>query len=102
MAQICKIGNLKEGFNIEKIENILNIEKETQKECQDCWAYSECTSCVRFCDDCADKNTENILSNCKKIRSSVDETFKDYTVLKELGASLFRKDAETILNSDEK
>lgn len=102
LAQICKIGNLKEGFNIEKIENILNIEKETQKECQDCWAYSECTSCVRFCDDCADKNTENILSNCKKIRSSVDETFKDYTVLKELGASLFRKDAETILNSDEK
>ena len=56
---------------------------------------------MRFCDDCADKNTENILSNCKKIRSSVDETFKDYTVLKELGASLFRKDAETILNSDE-
>ena len=102
LAQICKIGTLKDGFDVKKVENILNLEKITQKECQNCWAYSECTSCVRFCDDCMEKNKDNILKRCKKILNTVEETFKDYTVLNELGSEPLSGSTESVFIPGEK
>lgn len=98
----CKIGTLKEGFWRGKVENLLNIEKITHDECCNCWVYSECTNCARHCDDCIAHDRKNILDTCKQVRNSVEETFKDYTVLKELGYDFCIKSEEDILNSTEK
>lgn len=102
LSKSCKIGTLKEGFWRGKVENLLNIEKITHDECCNCWVYSECTNCARHCDDCIAHDRKNILDTCKQVRNSVEETFKDYTVLKELGYDFCIKSEEDILNSTEK
>lgn len=95
LAEICKIGNLENGFERKKIETLLNVEKLTCEECRNCWAYTECTTCIRYCDNCEENNKKNILNACDGVRNSVEETLKDYTVLKELGYDFSGADIET-------
>lgn len=85
IASISKIGSVDEGFLINKIKKILNIERFTEEACHNCWAYSECTSCIQCCDDKDDTITTNLLHRCKEVKFDVDNLMKDYTVLCELG-----------------
>ena len=44
-----KIGDIKSGFNISRIKEILNIGKLTEDECKKCWAIRFCSICVVPC-----------------------------------------------------
>ena len=85
IADTVQLGTLDSGYDIEKVSNVLNIEKFTEKQCHNCWAYSECSICFHCCDDKAETISESILKNCKHVKKDLEELFKDYTVLKELG-----------------
>lgn len=80
-----RFGDIYNGFDIEKIRNILNIGKLTEKECKNCWAIRFCRLCAAY----ADKKTEFSISKkkywCKRTIKSVDEELKDYCTLKEYG-----------------
>lgn len=43
-----KIGTLETGFDIQKIDNLLNIAKLTENACKKCWAFSLCTVCAKY------------------------------------------------------
>lgn len=45
------IGNLNEGFDIEKIIKFLNIGRLTEQECKTCWAMRFCQICISLCND---------------------------------------------------
>ena len=85
IADTVQLGTLDSGYDIETVSNVLNIEKFTEKQCHNCWAYSECSICFHCCDDKAETISESILKNCKHVKKDLEELFKDYTVLKELG-----------------
>lgn len=85
ISERARIGSLETGLNLEKMEAILNVEKITEKECKRCWAYSECSSCIRYGTACDEKLKETFLKHCTKIKSALENTYKDYTVLRKLG-----------------
>ena len=79
------IGTLEKGLDLEKMQWILNIEKVTEDECHKCWAYSECSGCIRFGNNCREDLKKLILKKCPEIKGNVENAFKDFTVLCELG-----------------
>lgn len=44
------IGNIKEGFYIEKVKQQLNIGQVTEEECRKCWAINLCSVCINEID----------------------------------------------------
>lgn len=77
------IGDLDNGFSLEKIKSILNIEKINGEKCHDCWAYEDCRICVASFSN--HPTQQEIDNECRKVRESVESDFKDYCILKELG-----------------
>lgn len=45
------IGNIEEGFNINKIIEMLSIGKLSEERCKNCWAMRFCEICVSLCLD---------------------------------------------------
>lgn len=82
------IGNIYKGFDYEKIYNMLNLENITSEECKNCWAYDYCSVCIVRADTKKDSNLidkSSIINMCPNIRKSVEDEFKDYVFLRELG-----------------
>ena len=84
-ADLAIMGNVDEGINISKAKKILNIEKYTGTECRSCWAYRHCSFCIRYAEPDENKLRENVLNRCAGMRKSVENTFKDYCIMRELG-----------------
>ena len=63
----------------------MNIEKYTGTECRSCWAYRHCSFCIRYAEPDENKLRENVLNRCAGMRKSVENTFKDYCIMRELG-----------------
>lgn len=82
-SEICRIGNINKGFNLDKISKLLNIELCTEEECKKCWAYQYCTVCLVNADGLDKISKERILCECKKVKYRVENGFKDYCVCKE-------------------
>ncbi|MBW9159133.1 Cys-rich peptide radical SAM maturase CcpM [Clostridium tagluense] len=77
------IGNLNEGYDLEKIIKILNIETIIEEKCHDCWAYSDCRVCVGCIS--AEPTEKELDYQCKKTQIRVENDLKDYCVLRDLG-----------------
>ena len=69
------------------MDALLNIERITEDECKECWAYSECSSCIRFCNGEKEEMRRMLLGKCKDIRNGIESMCKDYTVLQKYGFS---------------
>lgn len=85
ISECAQIGTLEKGFDLEKMQRILNIEKVTEDECHKCWAYSECSGCIRFGNNCREDLKKLILKKCPEIKGNIENAFKDFTVLYEMG-----------------
>ena len=77
------IGNLENGFDYNKMEAILNIERMNADDCHSCWAYSECKLCVGGIN--MFDNKETLKERCDSIRADIEEEFRDYCALCYLG-----------------
>lgn len=85
LSDVARIGNINTGLSIEKVSNILNLEKRTEENCHNCWAYEYCSLCIAQVDDLTDISVDAIHRKCEGIREAVESDLKDYCVLKELG-----------------
>lgn len=85
MANIAEIGDVWNGIDISKAGRILNIEKDTEEKCKQCWAYRYCNFCIRFAEPEEGSLEKNILQRCHGMQKTVEETFKDYCILRECG-----------------
>lgn len=83
-SKACKMGNIESGFDMEKIQGLLNIELLTKQECHECWAYEYCTLCLLEADGVEQLSRELILEKCQDIRAETESLFKDYCLCKEL------------------
>lgn len=86
-SKVMKLGNLYTGFDVKKISNIINVAKITEKNCKNCWAFNYCNQCAAFADDMQQLSAKKRLENCKITKSTVENMFKNYCMLKELGHS---------------
>jgi uncharacterized protein len=83
------IGNVDEGFDIEKIFNLINNYIRTTNNCNNCWA-------IRFCKDCyLSSLKENRFSRekkkeyCKRRKKSLLVGLKDYVYIMERNQNVF-------------
>lgn len=84
-SEVMKIGNIDTGFDIDRIQSILNIGRVSQESCRNCWAFRFCYMCAVFADNGTELSGDRKVSNCGEIRMSIEQTLKDYCTLKELG-----------------
>lgn len=96
LSEIGKIGTLETGFNLERANQLLNIEKITEVECHKCWAYDYCTVCIACADNLQEVSKELIEKNCPQIRLAIENKFKDYCVLKELGCDFYDRNQKLL------
>lgn len=61
------IGNIKKGFDKQKVKKFLNIGLVTEKECKNCWAAHFCQICISLCIDIDNKciSKEQKLKACE-------------------------------------
>ena len=75
------IGNLDDGFDMDKVSELLNVAKLTENECKNCWCFRLCSQCVAKCEEDGKISRNKRLSNCVAMRSQVENDLKDYIVL---------------------
>ena len=85
LSPVMQIGNLETGFELEKVENLLNIGKLTDEECRKCWAFRFCTICAAKADEGGELSRTKKLENCKIVKETIDSLLYDYCMLRELG-----------------
>ena len=79
------LGNIHTGISVEKAKNMMNIARTTEKQCQNCWAFLFCTSCVVASLDEAGISAEKRLSKCNGVRRGTLEYLKNIMRLEEYG-----------------
>ena len=82
-ANVAMIGNIKSGFDFDRIRELLNIGKLTEEECKRCWAFQFCIQCFRSAVDGDKLSKTKRLEKCKESKINAEECIKDYIVLKE-------------------
>ncbi len=84
ISEFAKIGNVDEGVSLEKARQLLNVEKFSSVKCQNCFAYTNCTNCLKMYDGITEYSAERLESFCVNVRNSFDDLLKKYATLKEL------------------
>lgn len=81
-----RIGNLDEGFYVDKALQLLNIGQLGQEKCKNCWSFRYCTVCAKKAD-----NNELALSEkrkfscCADSRAAANLQLQDLLFLREIG-----------------
>lgn len=82
---VASIGNINDGIDVRKAQQMLNIEQATTEMCKNCWAYQYCDFCIRLAGPEENSFLTNVLEACEGMKLSTENLFLDYCVLKELG-----------------
>lgn len=84
-SKVAQIGDVYSGINEEKALSVLNIERISTEKCKNCWAYFFCHLCVAQADDGNKMSRCKLCKACGESKMNVEETMKDYVVLRALG-----------------
>ena len=83
-----QIGSLDDGFDLSKMEAVLNIGSLTADECKNCWALPMCKICIVQMDH-ADGQSQytkaDKVNACKKTKSNAASELYEACVLHEFG-----------------
>jgi len=88
------IGNIETGFDMEKVEAVLNVGWLTKEECMACWAFSHCALCMAACDGGATLSREERLKHCDSSKSALMEKIETVCMLLENGYDFNRLNKE--------
>ena len=84
VSNVMKIGNIEEGFKLNKVEKLLNVAKLTEDTCKNCWALVHCTQCAANADNLKELSAEKKLTFCNRVKGSVLSKLKDFIALNEI------------------
>jgi CLI_3235-class bacteriocin maturation radical SAM enzyme len=82
-SYVMNIGNLKEGFYIEKCSELLNIGSLTSEKCKKCWAFRGCRICAKHVDNNRELSGDMKVRHCKENISNFKEELMVTTMLDE-------------------
>jgi len=78
------IGDIEHGFDLEKVNNLLNVAKQTENACKNCWAFNLCNLCGKYSDDNGTLSGEHRLKFCESSRRSAAGTLQDIIFFQEM------------------
>ncbi|MDD3415193.1 MAG: Cys-rich peptide radical SAM maturase CcpM [Lachnospiraceae bacterium] len=82
---VYNIGNLQQGIKEDKVKNLLNTGKLTEKECKECWAINLCSMCAADIGEGTLLSSEKKRNKCKMARKEVESHLIEYCALREYG-----------------
>ncbi len=83
-----KIGNIDDGYDVDKIRTLLNVGKISENKCINCWALAFCNLCAAAADGNEGLSIDKKVSKCSDVKYTADSMFKDICTLREFGAEL--------------
>jgi len=86
-SAVMNIGNLDDGFHLERARNLLNIGALTADNCRDCWAFSECTLCAKHADNDCELSGELKKTFCESVKTNVKYELLSLILLREFSKS---------------
>lgn len=80
---VMQIGNIKDGFDYDACERLLNIGRITEEQCKKCWAFRLCSQCAgRACEN-GELSKEKKLKSCKESKAMALDKLRVICMLKE-------------------
>lgn len=89
-SPIMQLGNIEEGFDIEKVRKLLNVGKVTEDLCKKCWALLHCNQCIRNADGKDHLSRKLKMLYCPDTKRQAYFILKEICVLRELGCTFER------------
>ena len=87
-----QVGNLDTGFDLEKVEKIINVGRCTKEECLNCWAFLFCGTCIANMVEKTIATREARLRRCPQIHSDVINKLSDVEMVKYYGFDFTEED----------
>jgi uncharacterized protein len=84
-SKLMNIGNLDDGFDYEKVKEIMNPAKGVAEYCKKCWAIIHCGMCAAQSDDLTGLSNQIRLSKCSSFKANYENTLKSLCFLSENG-----------------
>ena len=81
ISEDMHIGNVNDGFELDKAMRLLNIARLTEVQCKNCWAAKFCYLCAQHTDTGEGIKKEKKLKHCNGVKKNVEEILKDYCLL---------------------
>ncbi|WP_066501254.1 Cys-rich peptide radical SAM maturase CcpM [Abyssisolibacter fermentans] len=81
------IGNIDDGFYLDKIRAILNIGKLSEDLCKNCWAFRFCTMCASAADAIGELSRETKIKGCPSVKFNAEKDLEELCILKEFGCT---------------
>lgn len=81
----AKIGDVDNGFDLDKADALLNIGKLTEDECKKCWGIRFCPYCFLQADDAGKLSKKKRLGACASALAAHAQSLREYCVLTEQG-----------------
>lgn len=73
-----RLGNVFEGFDLERVKRLTNIGALSEPECKECWALHHCTICLCRCID------KDVMSREAKLRHCAESKAEALTKMRDL------------------
>lgn len=80
---VMNIGNVHEGFDENKILDLMNFGKLTEEECKKCWAFRFCELCPISADQDSELSRSMKLKKCGEMKVKLEENIREYLLLKD-------------------
>lgn len=77
-----KVGDIFNGINFEKVNKAVKLANYTKAECENCWAFNLCSSCIKYCVDDKRISREARLSFCNQVKDGAKSMLYEYASLK--------------------
>ena len=81
-AECMRIGTLDDGFDLSKVNCLLNVSGITAEQCKQCEAFLFCGICISSCEKNGKLSANQRLSHCDIIRAETESCLQ-YAVLKQ-------------------
>ena len=90
LSDSMRIGNLKDGFNLEQARSILNIGQLTAEQCTNCWAINHCGTCAKKADGGSCLSGEIKQKSCQYMRRNVENEIRAEIMRREIKGGMLK------------
>ena len=84
-SEVCCIGSLDEGFDLEKAKTFLNVGKVGEEDCRKCWGFRYCSLCGKKADAGNGRLEAEVKKEfCPGVRNQIENKMKLYLLFQEI------------------
>ncbi len=89
-SSVMAIGHIDTGFDVSKVNNLLNVGKITEDLCKNCWALLHCSQCAQKADGKDHLSRSIKIKHCPRSKEEAFFNLKEICILRELGCTFER------------